>query len=82
MEAMLRSAGFQDVESRMMTLPMCGWPTSINSLRALASGNANSPRADSGHTDERERGIGTANKDNIQQLLSSMAIYPFTELLG
>ncbi|KAL2109216.1 hypothetical protein VUR80DRAFT_2803 [Thermomyces stellatus] len=59
MEAMLRSAGFQDIESRMMTLPMCGWPTN-----------------------ERERAIGRANRDNVQRLLSSMAIYPFTEFLG
>ena len=38
--------------------------------------------ADLDHTDERERGIGTANRDNVQQLLSSLAIYPFTEFLG
>lgn len=29
MEAMLRSAGFQDVETRVLNLPMCAWPTSI-----------------------------------------------------
>lgn len=34
------------------------------------------------YADERERSIGHANKDNVHKLLSSMAIYPFTEFLG
>ena len=81
METMLTTAGFQDVESRMLSLPMCGWPTGIVPRQPLV------PRrlvasADLEHTDERERGIGNTNRDNVQQLLSSMAIYPFTEFLG
>lgn len=50
--------------------------------RDLVRDKASDPRANLDHTDERERGIGMANKDNVQELLSSMAIYPFTEFLG
>ncbi|PSS25646.1 hypothetical protein M430DRAFT_48081 [Amorphotheca resinae ATCC 22711] len=33
-------------------------------------------------TDQREYEIGVANRENVQRLLSSMALYPFTERLG
>ncbi|CZT00663.1 related to methyltransferase [Rhynchosporium graminicola] len=33
-------------------------------------------------TDQRETEIGNANRENIRSLLSSLAIYPFTEILG
>jgi hypothetical protein len=39
-------------------------------------------RPDSDCPDEREYNIGAANRDNVSRLLSSLAIYPFTELLG
>lgn len=32
--------------------------------------------------DEREYDIGVANRENVQRLLSSAALYPLTELLG
>ncbi|MCJ1255466.1 hypothetical protein MMC24_003282 [Lignoscripta atroalba] len=53
------SAGLVNVESRMIPLPLCGWPN-----------------------DARERRIGNANRDNIQQALRSLALYPFTRRLG
>ncbi|KAL2061827.1 hypothetical protein VTL71DRAFT_7205, partial [Oculimacula yallundae] len=56
---MMREAGFVDVESRMVQLPMCGWAT-----------------------DQRENEIGNANRENIHSMLSSLAIYPFTERIG
>ncbi|CAG7564123.1 unnamed protein product [Fusarium equiseti] len=55
----MRSAGFTEVESRLMTLPMCGW--------------SNVPR---------DYEIGRSNNDNVSQLLSSLALYPFTQFLG
>ena len=71
----------------MLTLPMCGWPTSKRPPtnpcdRNIRSGLwATNLGADSRHADSRERGIGTMNRDNVQKLLSSMAIYPFTQFL-
>ncbi|GKU02159.1 umta methyltransferase [Fusarium langsethiae] len=59
MASWMRSAGFTEVESRLMTLPMCGW-SSI----------------------PRDYEIGVSNRDNVNQLLSSLALYPFTQLLG
>ncbi|KAL3418258.1 UMTA methyltransferase [Phlyctema vagabunda] len=56
---MLTSAGFVDIENRVIPLPTCGWPT-----------------------EPRERNIGIVNRDNVQRLLSSMALYPFVERLG
>jgi len=32
-------------------------------------------------TDPREHDIGTANRENVHRLLSSLAIFPFTEYL-
>lgn len=31
--------------------------------------------------DERDQDIGVANRENVQRMLSSLAIYPFTERL-
>ncbi|KAL1883813.1 hypothetical protein VTK73DRAFT_8349 [Phialemonium thermophilum] len=33
-------------------------------------------------SDPRERSIGIANRDNVHRLLTSLALYPFTERLG
>ena len=32
--------------------------------------------------DERDNAIGAANRENVQRMLASLAIYPFTERLG
>jgi hypothetical protein len=32
--------------------------------------------------DKRENEIGAANRDNVQRMLESFAIFPFTERLG
>ncbi|KAI3402125.1 hypothetical protein diail_54 [Diaporthe ilicicola] len=58
LEDLMRNAGFENVESRMMQLPLCGWPDDV-----------------------REKEVGTANRENMSHLLSSLAIYPFTERL-
>jgi len=59
LQSLMRDAGFIDVESRMIQLPTCGWPT-----------------------EQRDNAIGVANRENVQRLLSSAAMYPFTEKLG
>lgn len=33
-------------------------------------------------TDQRDYDIGLANRENVQRLLSSAALYPFIEILG
>ncbi|KUJ06271.1 UMTA methyltransferase [Mollisia scopiformis] len=33
-------------------------------------------------TEQRDHDIGVANRENVQRLLSSLAVYPFTERLG
>ncbi|RDA95114.1 hypothetical protein CP533_2141 [Ophiocordyceps camponoti-saundersi (nom. inval.)] len=55
----MRSEGFTEVESRLLTLPMCAWPS-----------------------EAREQRIGTANSDNVAQLLYSLALYPLIQLKG
>ncbi|RSL56591.1 hypothetical protein CEP54_008748 [Fusarium duplospermum] len=59
MATWMRSAGFTEVESRLLTLPMCAWSN-----------------------DAREYEIGWANNENVNQLLYSLALYPFTQFLG
>ncbi|KAI0009727.1 S-adenosyl-L-methionine-dependent methyltransferase [Xylariaceae sp. FL0662B] len=56
--AWMRSAGFTEVNERMIPLPMCGWSDN-----------------------QREFEIGIANQENVRLLLSSLALYPFTERL-
>ncbi|KAK3940647.1 S-adenosyl-L-methionine-dependent methyltransferase [Diplogelasinospora grovesii] len=55
----MTQAGFVEVESRLLTLPLSGWST-----------------------DPRDHAIGVANRANVHRLLSSLAIYPFTQALG
>jgi len=34
------------------------------------------------HAEQRENEIGIANRENVQRMLSSLAVHPFTERLG
>lgn len=61
----------------VLPLPMCGWSESMFAGHSF-------PRyliliMD---TDQREFDIGAANQENVRLLLGSLALYPFTELLG
>lgn len=49
---------------------------SVNNYRAMKHTSTNCT------IDPREYNIGTANRENVQQFLGSMALYPFTERLG
>jgi hypothetical protein len=75
---MMRSAGFVDVEDRMIQLHTCGWSTGqphTLSIEKTATDNLVL-------TDQRDYDIGLANRENVQRLLSSAALYPFIEILG
>ncbi|KAK0718240.1 S-adenosyl-L-methionine-dependent methyltransferase [Lasiosphaeria miniovina] len=55
----MTQAGFVEVESRLLTLPLSGW--------------SNDPQSNA---------LGEANRPNVHRLLSSLAVYPFTQRLG
>lgn len=74
----LRSAGFTDVDERMIPVPMCGWPDSKDSSFCEFGSLALTTTT---HADQRENDIGTANEENVRLLLSSIALYPFTHYL-
>lgn len=78
LQSWMMQAGFVEVESRLLTLPLSGWSTGACSrMRMHLSGKtvSNSP------PDPREHAIGTANRANVQRLLSSLAVYPFAHAL-
>ncbi|KAH6895804.1 S-adenosyl-L-methionine-dependent methyltransferase [Thelonectria olida] len=59
MATWMRSAGFTEIESRLLMLPMCAWSN-----------------------EARDYNIGWANNENVNQMLSSLALYPMTQFLG
>ncbi|KAK0735860.1 S-adenosyl-L-methionine-dependent methyltransferase, partial [Apiosordaria backusii] len=59
LQTLMTEAGFVEVESRLLTLPLSGWSN-----------------------DPRDREIGAANRANVHRLLSSLAMYPFSQGLG
>lgn len=75
----MRSAGFENVEARMMQLPLCAWPEGLSCNIAALTHMYTDERPS---LDAREKEVGTANRENMSHLLSSLAIYPFTERLG
>lgn len=73
---MMRDAGFVDVEERMLQLPTCGWPRG-----ELYFQHRHLDRYKYIPTDQREYEVGVANRDNVQRMLASVALYPLTEIL-
>ncbi len=83
LERLVRNAGFVDVETRLLPLPLSAWSTGRLSVPTLACVCELRPQPRlMGRTDAREHDIGAANRENVRRLLSSLAIYPFTENLG
>lgn len=74
----MRDAGFVDVESRMIPLHTCGWSTGNLSFLTVSQADTDNFEC----KDPREREIGTANRENVQRFLASLATYPMTEKLG
>ncbi|EER22906.1 hypothetical protein CPC735_022050 [Coccidioides posadasii C735 delta SOWgp] len=72
--SLMTSAGLVDIESKMIPLPLSGW-----------SNGEYYPLLGAGHRsrslDPRMRVIGAMNRDNTQQWLSSLALYPFMQKL-
>jgi hypothetical protein len=77
----MRSAGFVEIESRLLTLPMCGWSSGMT-----GDAYADTPMGMSSdrkcHTEARDYEIGLANKENVSQLLYSQGLYPITHFKG
>jgi hypothetical protein len=63
--------------SDFIEFPTCGWSSGEPSIWMVGG-----VMADDACKDVRERQIGEANKENVQQLLSALANYPLTEKLG
>ena len=96
LQSMFTAAGFVDVETRMIPLPLCGWSNSelpsawYHQRDASASITPHLVSCSHlriiSHTyfriDPREQRIGTANSATIQQALGSLSLFPFTRLLG
>ena len=77
LENLMRQAGFVEVEGRLLTLPLSGWSNGSLSRPWF-------PLKDMSETvtDPRNREVGMMNRDNVHRLLSSLAVYPFTEGAG
>ncbi|KAK3398637.1 S-adenosyl-L-methionine-dependent methyltransferase, partial [Sordaria brevicollis] len=73
---MLTEVGFVEVETRLVTLPLCGWP---NGLLGSSSETLNTPSNAS--VDPRERNIGEASRHIVHRMLSSLCAWPFTHHL-
>ena len=93
LQNLFNAAGFVEIESRMIPLPLCGWPIGkglfwLRALPGFKRARSSSLRAcccrlmRSTQADPRQRQIGTANREINSKLLSSLAVYPFTERLG
>lgn len=76
--AWLRNAGFTEVESRLLSLPMGAWPSG----REPCPGTKRRPSSVERTTEPRDRNVGIANSENVAQLLYSLALYPFTQIRG
>ncbi|KAK1140425.1 hypothetical protein N8T08_010371 [Aspergillus melleus] len=58
LRTLLAAEGLQEVDARMIPLPLCAWSN-----------------------DPRMQNIGEMNRGNTQRLLSTLALYPFTQKL-
>ncbi|KMP06584.1 hypothetical protein CIRG_06265 [Coccidioides immitis RMSCC 2394] len=72
--SLMTSAGLVDIESKMIPLPLSGWSNG-EYYHLLGAGHR------SRSLDPRMRVIGAMNRDNTQQWLSSLALYPFMQKL-
>ncbi|KAF3919357.1 hypothetical protein ABW21_db0204150 [Orbilia brochopaga] len=79
LQPLMEAAGFTQVQSRMIPLPLNGWSRS-KMIKCRATPSANSrTRADMEALDERDRAIGNLNSDNAKHMINAMALWPFTE---
>ena len=75
LRGLFTGAGLEDVDSKMIPLPLSAWPTGgflgmqllDQMLRHVV--------------DVKARTIGQSNSENIHQILRSLALYPLTQRL-
>lgn len=75
----MKNAGFVDIESRLLTLPMCPWSSGMPCMKIFEE-KINSPQLTRRGLDPRDHDIGTLNAGIVSQLLYSMGLYPFTKM--
>ncbi|XHG02349.1 hypothetical protein AWENTII_005705 [Aspergillus wentii] len=71
---LLMAAGLVEVDVKMIPLPLCPW----------SNGKPGTPNREYSldmEPDPRMRDIGLANRENIQQLLPALGLYPLTQRL-
>ncbi|GIJ98582.1 hypothetical protein Aspvir_000700 [Aspergillus viridinutans] len=73
---LLRDRGFEDIDARMIPLPLSAWSTGESSLPVSFAG------CSTGVLDHRMREIGMLNRENVNNLLPSLALYPLTQISG
>ncbi|KXX77354.1 Demethylmenaquinone methyltransferase, partial [Madurella mycetomatis] len=79
LQSWMTQAGFVEVESRLLTLPLSGWssgaglPTRLRRCRQKVMSDK--------VPDPRDFAIGNANRANVHRLLSSLATFPFAHAL-
>jgi hypothetical protein len=70
---LLKDAGFEEVDARMIPLPLSAWSNGESSLPVSFACRSTSV------LDPRMRAIGMLNQENVNKLLPSLALYPFTQ---
>lgn len=78
LQTLMTQAGFVEVEVRTVSLPLSGW----SSGKPIHVVDCSAPIVANSLPEPHEQAIGMANRENVHQLLSSLAVYPFTESLG
>ncbi len=77
----MREAGFVDVEEQMnLHLPLSGWSTGAG--RTSQSGGCQRAMFINTATDPRQQAVGVANQGIAHRLMSSLAVLPFSQVLG
>lgn len=77
LKTLMTEAGFVEVDTKMIPLPLSAWSSGGCSISQLER----SLQLTYFETDPRMREIGGSNCDNIKQLLQSLALYPLTQRL-
>lgn len=79
LRTLLTAEGLQEVDARMIPLPLCAWS---NGKAAFWGSSIVKNKPIDNHSDPRMQNIGEMNRGNIQTLLSTLALYPFTQMLN
>lgn len=71
---LLKDEGFEEVDARMIPLPLSAWSNGEFSLSVSFASCSTSV------LDSRMRAIGMLNRENVTKLLPSLALYPLTQI--